>query len=54
MLSLVTGTGSAVFGLYLEKEKAEKALIELQRTEEALLVETLSRERYWKRATAGV
>jgi 4-diphosphocytidyl-2-C-methyl-D-erythritol kinase len=54
VLSLVTGTGSAVFGLYLEREKAEKALTELIRTEEALLVKTLPRERYWKRVTAGV
>ncbi len=54
VLSLVTGTGSAVFGLYLERDKAEKALAELKRTEEALLVETLSRERYWKNVTAGV
>jgi 4-diphosphocytidyl-2-C-methyl-D-erythritol kinase len=54
VLSLVTGTGSAVFGLYREKDKAEKALAEIKRTEEAVLVETLSRERYWKRVTAGV
>jgi 4-diphosphocytidyl-2-C-methyl-D-erythritol kinase len=54
ILSLVTGTGSAVFGLFLQKEKAEKALSELEGVEEALLVETLSRERYWKKATAGV
>ncbi len=54
VLSLVTGTGSAVFGLYLDKDKADKALTELKRTERALLVEALSRERYWKNATAGV
>ncbi len=54
VLSLVTGTGSAVFGLYLEKDKADKALTELKRTEQALLVETVSRERYWKNVTAGV
>jgi len=54
VLSLVTGTGSAVFGLYLERDKADKALTELKRTEQALLVETLSRERYWKKSTAGV
>ncbi len=54
VLSLVTGTGSAVLGIYLEKQKAEKALSELEGTEEALLVETLSRERYWNRVTAGV
>jgi 4-diphosphocytidyl-2-C-methyl-D-erythritol kinase len=54
VLSLVSGTGSAVFGLFEDREKAARALAELGRTEEALLVETLSRERYWKRATAGV
>ena len=54
VLSLVSGTGSAVFGLFEGRGKAARALAELGRTEEALLVETLSRERYWKRATAGV
>jgi 4-diphosphocytidyl-2-C-methyl-D-erythritol kinase len=54
VLSLVSGTGSAVFGLFEDREKAARALAELGRTEKALLVETLSRERYWKRATAGV
>jgi len=54
VLSLVSGTGSAVFGLFEDREKAERSLAEIGRTEEALLIETLSRERYWKRATAGV
>jgi 4-diphosphocytidyl-2-C-methyl-D-erythritol kinase len=54
VLSLVTGTGSAVFGLYREKDKAERALAEIKKTEKAILVKTLSRERYWKRVTAGV
>jgi len=54
VLSLVSGTGSAVFGLFESREKAAQALAEIGRTEEALLAETLSRERYWKRATAGV
>jgi 4-diphosphocytidyl-2-C-methyl-D-erythritol kinase len=54
VLSLVSGTGSAVFGLFADREKAARSLFEIGRTEEALLVETLSRERYWERATAGV
>ena len=54
VLSLVSGTGSAVFGLFEDREKAARSLSETGRTEEALLVETLSRERYWIRATAGV
>ncbi|MFZ2054098.1 MAG: 4-(cytidine 5'-diphospho)-2-C-methyl-D-erythritol kinase [Candidatus Aminicenantales bacterium] len=54
VLSLVSGTGSAVFGLFEEREKAARALAAVERTDQALLVETLSRERYWARATAGV
>lgn len=54
VLSLVSGTGSAVFGLFEGQEKAGRALAAMERSEQALLVETLSRERYWKRATAGV
>jgi 4-diphosphocytidyl-2-C-methyl-D-erythritol kinase len=54
VLSLVSGTGSAVFGLFKDRERAARSLAEIGRTEEALLVETLSRERYWRRATAGV
>jgi len=54
VLSLVSGTGSAVFGLFEDKRKAARAFAEIRRTEKALFVETLSRERYWKRATAGV
>jgi 4-diphosphocytidyl-2-C-methyl-D-erythritol kinase len=54
VLSLVSGTGSAVFGLFEEREKAARALAAMERTEPMLLVETLSRGRYWKRTTAGV
>jgi len=53
-LSLVSGTGSAVFGLFLERERAEKGLEALREISPALLVETLSRERYWKGLRAGV
>ena len=54
VLSLVSGTGSAVFGLFESRDKAERALAQIGRMERALLLETLSRERYWRRATAGV
>lgn len=54
ILSLVSGTGSAVFGLFEEREIAARALAVMGRTEQTLLVETVSRERYWKSATAGV
>jgi 4-diphosphocytidyl-2-C-methyl-D-erythritol kinase len=54
VLSLVSGSGSAVFGLYLDRPKAVKALGVWPGPERALLVEALSRERYWRRVTAGV
>jgi 4-diphosphocytidyl-2-C-methyl-D-erythritol kinase len=53
-LPLVSGTGSAVFGLFLEKEKAEKALRKVKKDYTSLLVETLPRERYWKSLKTGV
>ncbi len=54
VLSLVSGSGSAVFGLYRDRERALRARADWQGTEEARLVEALSRERYWLRVTAGV
>jgi 4-diphosphocytidyl-2-C-methyl-D-erythritol kinase len=54
VLSLVSGSGSAVFGLYLDRVKAAKALGVWPGPERTLLVEALSRERYWRRVTAGV
>lgn len=53
-LTLVSGTGSAVFGLFLKKKEAVKALEEMKRICPAVLVETLSRERYWKGWQTGV
>jgi 4-diphosphocytidyl-2-C-methyl-D-erythritol kinase len=54
VLSLVSGSGSAVFGLYLDRAKAVQALGLWPGPERALLVRALSRERYWRRVTAGV
>jgi 4-diphosphocytidyl-2-C-methyl-D-erythritol kinase len=54
VLSLVSGSGSAVFGLYRDREGARWARAAWTGPEEALLLETLSRERYWLRVTAGV
>jgi 4-diphosphocytidyl-2-C-methyl-D-erythritol kinase len=54
VLSLVSGSGSAVFGLYRDRERARRARADWTGPEEALLIETLSRERYWLRVTAGV
>ncbi len=53
-LSLMSGSGSAVFGLYLEEQKAREALRELNKIHPSLLVETIPRERYWNRVFAGV
>jgi 4-diphosphocytidyl-2-C-methyl-D-erythritol kinase len=54
VLSLVSGSGSAVFGLFKERAAAAEAVADWRGTEKTLLVETLSRELYWKRVTAGV
>ncbi len=51
---LVSGTGSAVFGLFLEQEKAEKVLRKVKKDYTSLLVETLPRERYWRSLKTGV
>lgn len=53
-LSLISGTGAAVFGLFLEKEKAERGYKALKKKNSVHLVETLSREKYWSRVSAGV
>ncbi len=48
-LSLVSGTGSAVFGLFSDSDKAERGWIELKKKYPSLLVKTLSRESYWNK-----
>lgn len=53
-LSLVSGSGSAVFGLYMEEKEAREALQELSKRHPSLLVETIPREQYWNRLFAGV
>jgi 4-diphosphocytidyl-2-C-methyl-D-erythritol kinase len=53
-LSLVSGTGAAVFGLFSEKVKAEKVLQALEQSYSSLLVELLPRERYLKNLGSGV
>jgi len=52
--SLLSGTGSAVFGLFLERRKAERAFSVLKSMYRLILVETLSRERYWSSLKTGV
>lgn len=54
ILSLVTGSGSAVFGLFTDGDQARKALGKLRGKSEARLAETLPREAYWAQVGAGV
>ena len=53
-MSQVSGTGSAVFGLFLVKKKAEAAVEEIKKKYTVFLVDTLSRDLYWKKIRAGV
>jgi 4-diphosphocytidyl-2-C-methyl-D-erythritol kinase len=53
-LSLVSGSGSAVFGLFPERGTAEAALKTAGARERAVLVEFVSRERYGADWNAGV
>ena len=53
-LSLVSGSGSAVYGLFQDRERAEAARDAVGRLVPAVLVETLSRDRYWESLRAGV
>ena len=53
-MSQVSGTGSAVYGIFFDKKKAEKAVGEIGRKYTVFLVRTLSRELYWKMINAGV
>jgi len=53
-LSLVSGSGSAVFGLFSDRGKAETASKELEKKYPSVLVGTLPREQYWENIRAGV
>ena len=53
-LSLVSGTGSAVFGLFRDRGEAEKCLAELRKSWPSLLIDTLSREQYQRGISDGV
>jgi len=52
--SLVSGSGSAVYGLFRDRAEAESTRAAVEQTVPAVLVETLSRERYWAGFHAGV
>jgi 4-diphosphocytidyl-2-C-methyl-D-erythritol kinase len=53
-LSLMSGSGSAVFGLFQEKEKAEETSRDLEKENGVILAMTLPRESYWKDRQTGV
>jgi 4-diphosphocytidyl-2-C-methyl-D-erythritol kinase len=53
-LCLMSGSGSAVFGLFRQKEMAEKARRMLEREQSAVVVTTLSRADYRKKIRTGV
>lgn len=52
--AMVTGTGSAVYGLFPDGDKAQTARAALPAGTASVLAETLSRERYWTELCAGV
>ena len=53
-LSLVSGSGSSVFGLFFQKKKAVDVCERLKNTYSLSLVKPLSRAQYWDRIDAGV
>ena len=53
-LSLMSGSGSAVFGLFRQRKKAEKAVEALSKKHAVVCVTTLSRENYWNSIDTGV
>lgn len=53
-LSLVSGSGSAVFGLFEDRNRAELAYGESKRHYRTYLVETITRDRYWPYINYGV
>ena len=53
-LSLVSGSGSTVFGLFFQKKKAVEVYERLKSTYSLSLVKPLSRAQYWDSINAGV
>ena len=53
VLSLVTGSGSGVFGLFENREGAERCRAALEGRYAAVVAATMSREEGWKAITAG-
>ncbi|MBD3413308.1 MAG: 4-(cytidine 5'-diphospho)-2-C-methyl-D-erythritol kinase [Candidatus Aminicenantes bacterium] len=54
VLTLVSGTGSVVFGIFRKKDKAKAALENIKKVYPAVFAETLNREEYWSRLMHGV
>ncbi len=54
LLSMLSGSGAALFALFPGRDVAEMVFETARREAEALLVETLPRERYWNELVAGV
>jgi 4-diphosphocytidyl-2-C-methyl-D-erythritol kinase len=53
-LTLMSGSGSAVFGLFRQRKTAEKTRRMLAKKHSAVLVTTMSRADYWKKIRTGV
>jgi 4-diphosphocytidyl-2-C-methyl-D-erythritol kinase len=53
-LSLVTGSGSAVYGLFRDRGRAERCLADARKRGEAVLTETVTRLQGWHELEAGV
>lgn len=53
-LSLVSGSGSAVFSLFSDRKKAEAAADRLGREYKTVVVDTVSKKKYWHSLSTGV
>ena len=53
-LSLVTGSGSAVYGLFRDRGRAERCLADARKRGEAVLTKTVTRLQGWNELEAGV
>jgi 4-diphosphocytidyl-2-C-methyl-D-erythritol kinase len=53
-LTLMSGSGSAVYGLFRQRDKAMDALRVISNEHRALLTKTLSRSEYWNQMPTGV
>ncbi len=53
-LSMLCGSGSAVFGIFKSLAETQRAWKTLQNVYRAHMIETISRDQYWKSVRAGV